>query len=96
VEVNRKESDVTEGAEDSSVKIQDKDEGIAKKNSFAKEILLGRFDTDILTFPEALDKERFDTLNEMVAPVERFYREEGLSLYYNIIRICINRWMVCW
>lgn len=36
-------------------------------------MFLGKFDTDILAFPEVLDKERLQTLEELVAPVEKFF-----------------------
>lgn len=40
---------------------------------FGKNLFLGKFDTDILAFPEVLDKERLQTLEELVAPVEKFF-----------------------
>ncbi|KDR19102.1 hypothetical protein L798_06335, partial [Zootermopsis nevadensis] len=46
-----------------------------QKFPFAKNIFLGKFDSDILTYPEVLDKERLQTLNEMVAPIERFFSD---------------------
>ena len=36
---------------------------------------LGVFDTEVLTFPEVLDKERLETLEEMVVPLEKFFKE---------------------
>jgi hypothetical protein len=77
--------------------VQQLSEGeIPKKKSFAKELLLGRFDTDVLTFPEVLDKERHETLHEMLGPIERFFREEGSqsltsgSINYRFLIIIIN------
>ncbi|KAJ9580258.1 hypothetical protein L9F63_004071 [Diploptera punctata] len=42
---------------------------------FAKNLFLGRFDFDVLTYPEVLNKEQLQTLQEMVAPVEKFFSE---------------------
>jgi hypothetical protein len=56
-------------AEPSSVKKKQ------QKFPFAKNLFLGKFDHDILTYPEVLDKERLQTLNEMVAPIERFFAD---------------------
>lgn len=38
-------------------------------------MFLGKFDTNILAFPEVLDKERLQMLDEMLAPVEKFFDE---------------------
>merc|ERR1711962_136567 len=43
---------------------------------FVKELFLGRFDKERLIFPEVLDRERHETLNEMVEPIERFFEEQ--------------------
>ncbi|XP_047102374.1 complex I assembly factor ACAD9, mitochondrial-like [Schistocerca piceifrons] len=42
---------------------------------FVKGLFLGHFDTNVLTYPEVLDKEELQCLNELVAPVERFFSE---------------------
>lgn len=42
---------------------------------FAKDLYLGVFDTEVLTFPEVLDQERLETLEEMVVPLEKFFQE---------------------
>lgn len=47
------------------------------KVSFGKDIFLGNFDVSLLNFPEVLEKEQFETLQEMVAPIERFFEEKG-------------------
>lgn len=56
-------------AEPSSVKKKQ------QKFPFAKNLFVGKFDCDVLTYPEVLDKERLQTLNEMVAPIERFFAD---------------------
>ncbi|CAL4070634.1 unnamed protein product, partial [Meganyctiphanes norvegica] len=43
---------------------------------FVKELFLGRFDKERLIFPEVLEKERHETLHEMVEPIERFFEEQ--------------------
>jgi len=54
-----------------------KDEGaVQKRPSFVKELFLGNFDTTVLTYPEVLDKDRLETLHEMLKPIERFYEEK--------------------
>lgn len=45
-----------------------------KNIPFVKELFLGRFDKEMLVFPE-LPKEDYDHLNELVAPIERFFDE---------------------
>ncbi|KAI9555608.1 hypothetical protein GHT06_018123 [Daphnia sinensis] len=40
---------------------------------FGKNLFIGKFDTEVLAFPEVLDKERLQTLEELVAPVEKFF-----------------------
>lgn len=45
--------------------------------SFGKDIFLGNFDTELLTFPEVLEKERDETLHEMLEPIERFFNDKG-------------------
>lgn len=47
----------------------------SKRAPFVKNLFLGRFDKDVLTYPQVLDKERLQTLDEMVEPVARFFRE---------------------
>ena len=46
-----------------------------QKFPFAKSLFLGRFDYDVLTYPEVLDKEQLQTLNELVAPIEKFFSQ---------------------
>ncbi|XP_045608388.1 complex I assembly factor ACAD9, mitochondrial [Procambarus clarkii] len=61
-----------------------KDEGhtqpaTAKKPSrppFIKNLFLGRFDKEMLVFPEVLDKEQHELLHEMIVPIERFFIEQ--------------------
>ncbi len=36
---------------------------------------MGEFDTQVLAYPEVLDKERLQMLEEMVTPVEKFFEE---------------------
>jgi len=43
---------------------------------FVKNLFLGRFDTNMLIFPEVLDKHEVEELNEMYEPVERFFLEK--------------------
>ncbi len=40
---------------------------------FGKNLFLGKFDKEVLAFPEVLDKERLQMLDEMVSPVEKFF-----------------------
>lgn len=49
---------------------------IVKREPFVKNLFLGKFDKDVLTYPEVLDKEKLKTLEDMVAPIERFFEEE--------------------
>ncbi|PSN49598.1 Acyl-CoA dehydrogenase family member 9 [Blattella germanica] len=42
---------------------------------FAKNLFLGKFDYNVLTYPEVLSKEQLQTLNEMVDPIEKFFSE---------------------
>lgn len=42
---------------------------------FGKGLFLGEFDHNVLAFPEVLDRERLQTLQELVAPVEKFFEE---------------------
>lgn len=44
-----------------------------QRHPFGKNLFLGKFDTDVLAFPEVLDKERLQMLDEMMAPVEKFF-----------------------
>lgn len=71
--------DVAKAAPPKSALAPEEEAERGKKKSFAKELLLGRFDTDVLTFPEVLDKERHETLHEMLGPIERFFKEKGQS-----------------
>jgi acyl-CoA dehydrogenase family protein 9 len=59
----------SKSAEPSSVKKKQ------QKFPFAKNLFLGKFDHDVLTYPEVLDKDRLQVLNEMVARIERFFSE---------------------
>jgi hypothetical protein len=52
-----------------------------QKFPFAKNLFLGKFDHDVLTYPEILDKERLQTLNELVAPIEKFFCNGDFFLY---------------
>lgn len=52
-----------------------------QKSPFAKDLFLGKFDHDVLTYPEVLDKERLQTLNELVAPIERFFSDGDFPVY---------------
>ena len=40
-------------------------------------VCMCRFDTGILKFPEALDKEQHETIHEMVTPIEKFFLEDS-------------------
>lgn len=42
---------------------------------FGKGLFLGEFDPNVLAFPEVLDKERLQTLEELIVPVEKFFEE---------------------
>jgi acyl-CoA dehydrogenase family protein 9 len=64
----------SKSAEPSSIKKKE------QKFPFAKNLFVGKFDYDVLTYPEVLDKERLQTLKEMVAPIERFFAD-GDSFY---------------
>ena len=46
-----------------------------KRIPFGKNLFSGVFDKEVLTFPEVLDKERLQTLDEMVEAVDKFYTE---------------------
>ncbi|XP_063243899.1 complex I assembly factor ACAD9, mitochondrial-like isoform X2 [Bacillus rossius redtenbacheri] len=45
------------------------------KPPFAKNLFLGSFDSDILTYPEVLDGEQLQTLNEHLAPIEQYLKQ---------------------
>ncbi|XP_071082793.1 complex I assembly factor ACAD9, mitochondrial-like isoform X1 [Haliotis cracherodii] len=45
---------------------------------FAKNLFLGKFDKDVLVYPEIADKEEWDDLNQMLQPIERFF-DEGVD-----------------
>jgi acyl-CoA dehydrogenase family protein 9 len=60
--------DKSKSAEPLSIKKQ-------QKFPFVKNLFLGKFDHDVLTYPEVLDKERLQTLSELVSPIERFFSE---------------------
>ncbi|MCL4132647.1 UNVERIFIED_CONTAM: hypothetical protein GTU68_037315, partial [Idotea baltica] len=47
-----------------------------QKPPFAKNLFLGKFDRDILTYPEVLNRDRHEMLHEMIDPIEKFFREE--------------------
>ena len=42
---------------------------------FGKNIFVGKFDKEVLIYPEVLEKEQLQTLLEMVEPVEKFFSE---------------------
>ncbi|KAL8589389.1 hypothetical protein ACOMHN_021541 [Nucella lapillus] len=42
---------------------------------FVKNLFLGKFDKEMLVYPEISDKEEYDELNAMVDPLERFFSE---------------------
>lgn len=60
-----------------------------KKPSFAKQLFLGRFDTDVLTFPEVLKKEEHETLHEMVNLVEKYFEDKG-KIYLFVIQALLG------
>ncbi|KAK4296974.1 hypothetical protein Pmani_030578 [Petrolisthes manimaculis] len=47
-----------------------------KREPFVKNLFLGKFDKNVLAFPEVLDQERHELLHEMVVPIERFFNEQ--------------------
>ncbi|XP_076325006.1 complex I assembly factor ACAD9, mitochondrial-like isoform X1 [Tachypleus tridentatus] len=47
-----------------------------KRPPFAKNLFLGIFDKEILTFPEVLNKEELTDLNRMVDVVEKYFKEK--------------------
>lgn len=52
---------------------------IAKKPQrppFIKNLFLGRFDKEILAFPEVLDKDQHELLHDMLVPIKKFFEEE--------------------
>ncbi|XP_063602339.1 complex I assembly factor ACAD9, mitochondrial-like [Penaeus indicus] len=52
---------------------------IAKKPQrppFIKNLFLGKFDKEILAFPEVLDKDQHELLHDMLVPIEKFFEEE--------------------
>ncbi|XP_068231075.1 complex I assembly factor ACAD9, mitochondrial-like [Palaemon carinicauda] len=52
---------------------------IAKKPArppFIKNVFLGKFDKEMLVYPEVLDRERHELLHEMLVPIERFFDEQ--------------------
>lgn len=46
-----------------------------RRPPFGINLFLGKFDTQVLTFPEVLNKERLQTLDEMLTHVEKFFDE---------------------
>jgi len=42
---------------------------------FGKNLFLGKFDTSVLAFPEVLDREQLETLEEMAGTVDKFWDE---------------------
>ena len=71
---------------DTGVGTETKPDVIEKKPSFAKRLFVGEFDTDLMTYPEVLDKEQHETLHEMLPAIENFFDNEGL--YYHIFKTC--------
>jgi hypothetical protein len=71
---------VAEEPQETDWRVQQPDETKEYKPSFAKKLFVGQFDTDVLTFPEVLEKEDLETLNEMMVPIEKFFNEQGSSL----------------
>jgi acyl-CoA dehydrogenase family protein 9 len=61
--------DVSKTAEPLSMKKKE------QKFPFVKNLFLGKFDHDVLTYPEVLDKERLQTLSEMIERIERYFSE---------------------
>jgi hypothetical protein len=58
-----------------------------QKFPFVKNLFLGVFDHDVLTYPEVLEKERLQTLSEMVEPIERFFSEgDSFSMAFCLMR----------
>ncbi|GJQ86286.1 hypothetical protein Trydic_g8982 [Trypoxylus dichotomus] len=59
-----------------------------QKPPFAKNLFLGIFDTDVLAYPEALDKNMVDVLEKDIAPIKDFFenvddkREEHITKNY--------------
>ena len=53
------------------------EEEVVKKKPFAKRLFVGDFDTDVLTYPEVLDKERYEMLHDMLKPIESFFENKG-------------------
>ncbi|KAL7636235.1 UNVERIFIED_CONTAM: hypothetical protein RMT77_012992 [Armadillidium vulgare] len=47
-----------------------------KRPPFVKNLFLGKFDRDILTYPQVLSKDRYEMLHEMIDPIERFFQDE--------------------
>lgn len=47
-----------------------------KNIPFVKELFLGKFDKDMLVFPELSKSEDYDHLNELVAPIDKFFSEK--------------------
>ncbi|KAK3858082.1 hypothetical protein Pcinc_035704 [Petrolisthes cinctipes] len=47
-----------------------------KREPFVKNLFLGKFDKNVLAYPEVLDQERHELLHEMVVPIERFIDEQ--------------------
>ncbi|KAL4226656.1 acyl-CoA dehydrogenase [Mactra antiquata] len=67
---------VTQGEEGHYVERHDDASGKPKTNiPFVKELFMGRFDKEMLLFPQLSSPEEYDHLNEIVAPVERFFSE---------------------
>ncbi|KAG8236344.1 hypothetical protein J437_LFUL010478 [Ladona fulva] len=46
-----------------------------KRNPFVKNLFLGKFDTEYLAFPEVLNKEQLQNLEELLSPIEKFFNE---------------------
>lgn len=43
---------------------------------FLKNLFVGKFDREMLVFPEVLDKDRHELLHEMLVPIERYFTEQ--------------------
>lgn len=71
-----------------------------KREPFALNLFLGKFDHEVLAFPEVLGPEKLEQLNEIVAPVERFFEEEGMAVYCNLNIFMLNanyhNFMIVW
>ncbi|CAM1332643.1 ACAD9 (predicted) [Pycnogonum litorale] len=46
------------------------------KPPFIKNMFLGKFDTSVMSFPEILDTEKLQTLENMIDPIQRYFEEK--------------------